>query len=177
MPVIRSIYGDEIEVGLGACPEVHRRLPRTAVRVCEVRRGENFWMELIDIYYLARSRQGRHWVLWLSCRDPDNRGRIVRRHRPLTWSPVSGVETKSIAAAMLEFIWSAGDLSDENLEITGAGLLSEAACREIAEIASGVFLKREEPFVEPDEAGGITLREAGPNHPVYRRGWIFGGRR
>jgi len=178
MPIIRSIYGDEIDVGSGAYPEAHKRLPYSAIAVAEVWRGENFWMELEDIYYLCYSKSKKFRVLWRSYNDMNDKGDIIRSHQPLTWCPVIGGDPKSAASAMLEFIWSAGDMFNDDCKITGGGLLSVAALKEIRDVVFGVVIKDSEPFVEPEDINGkglgIRIRIAGPNNPIYRNGWTVG---
>ncbi|MGE3550049.1 MAG: hypothetical protein AB7I29_09165 [Geobacter sp.] len=193
MPVIRSIFGDDVEVEIGNGPEIHRRMPYKATLVGEVWRGENFYMNLDDIYYLCLSRAERHWVLWLSYKYINERDRIVRIQNPVTWCLRGDTPPASAAAAMLEFVWQRGGMFcdgvvEECSRPTRSGLLSIAALEEIRDIALGIYLKNDKPFTEPSPApqlppdamrtnkdSGIRLRECGPNNPVYRGGWVIGG--
>ena len=192
MPVVRSIYGDDVEVGIGEYPETHKRLPCSAILVGEVWRGENMFMDLEDKYYLCFSKSKKYRVLWISVKHMGSNDNISWVHQPLTWCPVAGIEPKSAAAAMLEFIW--GNQTDcmygaiyEDSRITAPGLLSVEALQEIKDVALGIYLKEDTPFQEPKmpespipgrglslHERGLRSREAGPNHPVYRMGWFIG---
>jgi hypothetical protein len=94
---------------------------------------------------------------------------------------------------MLEFVWQRGGMFcdgvvEEDSRPTRSGLLSLAALEEIRDIALGIYLKDDTPFIEPSPApqlplggmrtikdSGIRLLECGPNHPIYRGGWVIGG--
>ena len=195
MSIIRSIYGDDVEVGTGQCPEAYELLPTDAMLLGRVSREGNTGMDLEDNYYLSFSESKNFRLLWVSVKDLGPEVGMPRMNRLLAWCPATGIEPKSAAAAMLEFIWANQDDSTcgviyEHSEITAPGLLSVAALQEVKDVALEIYIKDEVPFEEPKprpkpapgqrlslKEMGIRLREAGPNNPIYRRGWIVGGTR
>lgn len=197
MQTIRSIYGDDVEIEIGQCPETHRLQQTNSILVGEIVRVNSNYMNLEDKYYLGYSESKKFRLLWVSIKCERSAIKNPIMDQLLAWCIANEIEPKSIASAMLEFIWTnqgnrTYGVIYESSEIKAPGLLSLAALQEIKDVALGILIKDVIPFEEPKPAPapgfrrgkgltlkelGIRIREAGPNNPIYRRGWIVGGTR
>jgi hypothetical protein len=191
MSTIRSIYGDDVAVETGQYPEVFKLTPTNAILVGEVLRDESMYINLEDKYYLSCSESKKTWLLWVSVKGKRSYRLIPLMNKLLAWCNVSEIEPKSATAALLEFTWTnqgsrTCGVIYETSKIRASGLLSMAALKEIKDVSLGIYLKDEIPFEESKQVSGIgltlkergiRLREAGPNNPIYKRGWIIGGTR
>ena len=80
METIKAITGETVEVCPEPTPDAPKRMPRQAVFVGSVDRGNNVYGDaLIDSYFLSRMQNRQYWVLWVSFVDNfDYEGRIIR---------------------------------------------------------------------------------------------------
>lgn len=150
--------GHDPEGPLDSPPPFPRQLPLGAKLVAEVCRGSSPTSgELVEGYYLSRSRPRRFWFLWERAVDwdrwlDDEAGRVPLINRVVAWLPESAIGPEDAAAAMLKEVLAvqarefgkeyheesscsrAGLLGAElvdsilRAEVVGAGTVSQIGC-------------------------------------------------